>query len=297
MTALWTRLLKQYPSRLTIVSHTPATSISTSTSPPGPFVVHTPGGTYPARHVIHATNAHVSHLIPSLRDHVVPVRAHMTAQRPGPLFPALPSGRRSWSVIYPHAFDYATQRPGSDGNPGDLLVGGGWTRSPSRGADAIGVFSDDTVEPFTVRYLAEIFPALFEPSWGPGAGIDLAWSGIIAVTPDALPFVGRLDAATTGRSPGPRSVAMGEKAVGPAEWIAAGYNGEGMVFAFLSGAALAAHVAGRDAEELDPRPGIPGGRVADWFPPELYVCGERLAGDAVMRDTEGLFSCPPAGPR
>lgn len=250
-----------------------------------PFRVHTRNGTFLARHVIHATNAYASHLLPKLKDLIVPVRAHMTAQRPGAHFPRV-SGGRSWSVIYGSGFDYVTQRPSADGT-GDLLVGGGWARSPTRGADAIGVSDDSEVEPVTVRYLEGILPTLFEPNWGMGSGVDMAWSGIIAVTPDTLPFVGKLNPIVTERPPG--KGVPGDRA-GAAEWIAAGFNGEGMVFAFLSGVALAALVAGRGSQMEVQRPGVPSGRVAEWFPKELYVSEERLRG-SVRRDPEGLFSC------
>lgn len=283
--ALWSHLLKKYPSRLTVLCNTPTTSIS-----PGhkaPYLVHTSKGNYPARHVIHATNAYASHLIPSLEGRIVPVRAHMTSQRPGPNFRRF-AGGRSWSVIYPGAFDYVTQRPGTDSS-GDLLIGGGLNRSASRGADAIGVSKDDGVDGSVIRYLEGVFPTLFERQ--PGAtSADMAWSGIISVTPDGLPFVGRLETARAiSKSP------AGQEP-GPAEWIAAGYNGEGMVFAFLCGAALAAYVAGGENELLPRRPGVPGGRVSEWFPPELYVTKERLKG-GVRRDPEGAFSGVPAPPR
>lgn len=259
---------------------------SISPDPKAPFLVHTPRGNYRARHVIYATNAYASHLVPSLEGRIVPVRAHMTSQRPGPNFRRF-AGGRSWSVIYPGAFDYVTQRPGIDAS-GDLLIGGGLNRSALRGADAIGVSNDDEVDQSVIRYLEGVFPTLFEGQVG-GTGADMAWSGIISVTPDGLPFVGRVE---TGRVvPKPPSA----KEPGPAEWIAAGYNGEGMVFAFLCGAALAAHVAGVENDDLPRRHGVPGGSVSGWFPPELYVTKERLKGK-VRRDPEGAFSGVPASP-
>lgn len=278
--ALWSHLLRQYPSQLTILPNTPATSIVTGFE--APFLVRTAQGEYAAHHVIHATNAYVSQLVPSLERRIVPIRAHMTSQRPGSLFPGS-SGDRSWSVIYRGAFDYVTQRPSPGGN-GDLLIGGGWSRSPSGGADTIDVVDDNEVEPSTIRYLEGVFPKLFEPNWGDGGRMDMAWSGIICVTPDGLPFVGRLPGSEDPE------IAPGGERHGPAEWVSAGYNGEGMVFAFLSGAALAALVAGKENEELPSRPGIPGGKVSEWFPHELYVSSERLRRE-VRRDPEGVWSC------
>lgn len=280
--ALWSHLLEKYPSRLTILPNTPVAAISSGSKPP--FLVLTTQGDYPARHVIHATNAYASQLIHSLKGRIVPVRGHMTAQRPGPSFRKFAAGR-SWSVVYPGAFDYVTQRPGADSS-GDVIIGGGLNRSASRGADAIGVSNDDGVDGSVIRYLEGVFPALFEGQAG-GTEADMAWSGIFSVTPDGLPFVGRLERERVSSRP------PAGKDPSPAEWIAAGYNGEGMVFAFLCGAALAAHVAGRENELLPRRPGVPGGKVSEWFPPELYVTKERLEG-RVRGGLEGAFSGVPA---
>jgi glycine/D-amino acid oxidase-like deaminating enzyme len=59
--------------------------------------------------------------------------------------------------------------------------------------------------------------------------------------------------------------------------MAAGFNGEGMVSAWLSGAALAIMVLGREDEELEKGVGRPGGKLRDWFPQdELKIDEERL---------------------
>ncbi|KIJ67118.1 hypothetical protein HYDPIDRAFT_50050, partial [Hydnomerulius pinastri MD-312] len=47
----------------------------------------------------------------------------------------------------------------------------------------------------------------------------------------------------------------------PGEWIAAGYSGEGMVHAWMSGKALAEMVLGREREA----------NLAEWFPDILRV--------------------------
>lgn len=114
----------------------------------------------------------------------------MTSQRPGPSFRRF-AGGRSWSVIYRGSFDYVTQRPDPDGS-GDLLIGGGLNRSASRAVDDIGVSNDAEVDRSVIRYLDGVFPTLFEPHPA-GTSSDMAWSGIISVTLDTLPFVGRLD--------------------------------------------------------------------------------------------------------
>lgn len=282
--SLWPHLLKKYPSRLTVMSKTMVTSIFYDIQ--GPFMVQTTKGSISAEHIIYATNAYASEFIPPLKNRIVPARMYMIAQRPGARFQEF-AGGRSWSVMYRGGFDYATQRPGADSS-GDLLIGGGWNRSAMRGQDAINNLNDDRVDGMVIRYLESVFPSLFEKKEQEqkpgGAPADMAWSGIIGLTPDGLPFVGRL--GTRGVIP---EAPAGEERR-PAEWISAGYCGEGMVFAFLCGAALAAHVAGRENEDLPPRPGVPGGKVSEWFPPELYVTKERLKWTvAEAMETRGLF--------
>lgn len=60
-------------------------------------------------------------------------------------------------------------------------------------------------------------------------------------------------------------VANGRGKDEPAEWISAGYRG-GMVYAWLCGVAIARMIVVSQDEDLEGRPGMPGGRVTDWFP-------------------------------
>ena len=101
------------------------------------------------------------------------------------------------------------------------------------------------------------------------------WSGIIGVSADRIPWVGRIPVRLTGRSAPPNSSTPSvsnpnEKhyiessttddllrsntitvTAAPGEWLAAGYSGEGMAHAFLSGRALALHVLDRKDEAKD----------------------------------------------
>ncbi|PKS05562.1 hypothetical protein jhhlp_008079 [Lomentospora prolificans] len=293
VTNLWTYLVKTYPSRVTILPHTPVISISASSSPP--LQVHTPNNVFSAHHVIHTTNAYATHLLPNLKPNLTPVRAHMTAQSPGMFFPApdVP-GSRSWSIIYSTGFDYVTQRPAS--SQGDLLIGGGWARSALQGQDAVGVSNDGEVDVYTIAHLTGILPALFSPNWGLSTGLDSVWSGIIAVTGDGLPFVGQLTPAMTGRPVVTEPTDNNdEEAYSPqefGEWIAAGYNGEGMVYAWLCASALAIRVAGQENIDREPRTGVPGGRLSDWFPAELWITELRLQASVLSSDPALVFSPP-----
>ena len=151
--------MDDFPGSISIETSTPATAIDSdpkAAPEPGnhPFNVITPRGTVRARHVVHASNAFVSHLIPGLRGRVAGALVHMSAQRPGIEFPGnADGGLRSWSLMHELGFDYAIQRPSSPGStaPGDLMLGGGFAQSPAHGADCMGVYDDSRLEPLTVN--------------------------------------------------------------------------------------------------------------------------------------------------
>lgn len=284
VTTVWHQLLAEFPATLALETHTPVTDILATSPSSGaeeshPYTLQTPRGPIQARHVIHATNAHASHLVPGLRRKIIPAKAHMSAQRPGDQFPADHGAHRSWSVIYGGGFDYVTQlRPDGDaGQPqssqgGDLMVGGGFFRTLKRGIDMLAVSDDGggSLDGLTLAHVAGILPAVFSPEyWGTGGGVKKAWSGILGFTGDLLPLVGRLDDAVTGRKVSSSSSSSGE-------WVVAGFSGEGMAWSWMSGTALGIIVSGREDEELPAVPGQPAGKLEEWFPWELYVSKERL---------------------
>lgn len=284
VTSIWKRLLDDF-NTLTIETNTPVHAITTSSSTPAfPYLVETSRGVIRARHIVHATNAFAGHLVPGLRSRITGATAHMSAQKPGDSFP--PSrGDRSWSIIYEGGFDYVTQRPSPGG---DLMLGGGFTRSRKNGADQIGYYDDGApVDALTATHVMGIFPAIFMPNWGAGAEVRKIWTGIIGFTGDLVPLVGRLNQSVTGRSVPRGGDTHGEDAGNardvsalqkrdPGEWLAAGFSGEGMVWAWLCGTALGIMLAGSEEEDIPQTPGQPGGKLADWFPPELLISKERL---------------------
>jgi glycine/D-amino acid oxidase-like deaminating enzyme len=276
--SIWKSLLTDFPDALSIETHTPVKLISVPDSGPEgyPYAVQTSRGTIHVRHVVHATNAFASHLIPGLRNKVVGARAHMSAQRPGQKFPCS-DGTRSWSVVYGGGFDYVTQRPsGPNGPQGDILVGGGFMRSGKQGLDQVGVYDDGAaLETLTIAHIAGIFPSIYSPAWGANAEVTQAWSGIIGLTGDSLPFVGPLNTALTGRSAGNQKATWTDTSR-CGEWIAAGFAGEGMVWAWLAGTALGIMISGTEEEAAPEVAGRPGGTLTEWFPHELLVTNSRI---------------------
>ncbi|KAK0705978.1 FAD dependent oxidoreductase-domain-containing protein [Lasiosphaeria miniovina] len=280
VTSIWNKLLSDFPKSLSLETMTAVEGIEPGSAADFPYAVSTSRGTIRARHVVHATNGFAPHLVPGLRGKAIGILAQMTAQRPGRDFPDL-DGRRSWSVIYGSGFDYATQRPTSPaGVPGHVLLGGGFSLGPKQGMENIAVYDDSKMGALANAHNLGIMAAIFEPNWGPPpaddqGGKNYVWSGIVAISADAIPLVGKLDPRVAGRKakPARRTDSEHDDA---AEWIAAAFIGDGMVWAWLSGTALGVMIMGSDEEELAAVPGRPGGKLYDWFPRELLPTYKRV---------------------
>ena len=275
VTGVWNDLLNRYPT-LSISTNTPVEEIM-ETSSSYPYTISTPRGKIRARHVIHATNAFASQLVPSLRGQITGALAHMSAQQPGPPssgeFP-FSGGKRSWSIIYSPGFDYITQRPdGEDGRPGEMMVGGGFFRSKEQGLDQVGVWDDGRMDPLVGMHIRGAMESVFEPRWD--ARVIKAWTGILGFTGDLMPLVGRLP-STSSKSSRSSEAEKPTGLEGSGQWIAAGFNGEGMVWAWLCGTALGIMVLGKEDENYSQGNGRPDGRLKDWFPEELKIDTKRL---------------------
>lgn len=293
VTALWRKLLDEFPGVLAIETGTTVEEVkindqsarSSKLDDAGsfPYAVVTSRGQILARHVVHATNAHTSQLVPGLRGKGTPILCHMTAQRAADYFPDK-DGSRSWSVIFGQGFDYVTQRP-----TGELMIGGGFFQGPKQGMDLMGVSDDTKIDALTVMHLEGVMSTLFDPGYkveSGGARVIKAWSGAIGVVPDFMPLVGRLDPRITSRKIRQDSKASGQ--VQPGEWISAYFCGDGMVWAWLCGVALGIMLTGSEDEDLPAEPGRPAGKLADWFPSELYAGWERLKGMDIVDLADAL---------
>lgn len=258
---------------MSVETNTPAIDIQVNADDPKkPFTVYTPRGEITAAHIIHATDAFAANLIPGLKGKIFPVRGHMTAQEPGTLFPKL-GGARSWSFIHKRGFDYITQLP----ETGELMAGGGVVQSPEKGMDEFGIWRDDRSSYAICAYLNGLLPTIFGAhNWGAdkGARVKMAWTGCMGFTADLLPYVGILDHKITQRKP--PTTCHSDDAKQPAEWISAGFQGEGMVLAWLSGVAVGLMLVGEKDEVFEEAPGIPSGRIKDWLPEELVCSRQRV---------------------
>jgi glycine/D-amino acid oxidase-like deaminating enzyme len=271
-----------------LCTNTPCTSVAPPTSSTPYYTLSTPRGSVTTPHVIHATNAWSATLLEKFRAKIVPFRGNMSAQRPGQ---TLTPQQRQRSFIFYSAeigYDYLTQLPNGEH---ELMLGGGFAQDGDEGYEAMGNTDDTTYSKRIGAHLSGVLPRYFgEDNWG-SEGVPLEqdetaeewakgrvkalWSGILGISVDLLPWVGRLPHAVSGRSePPPTSVVKSEKEDGgervhvgaaPGEWISAGYSGEGMVHAWLSGKALAEMVLGREVE----------GGLGEWFPDIMRVTEKR----------------------
>lgn len=123
------------------------------------------------------------------------------------------------------------------------------------------MWDDDATDLLVEAHLQGILPAIFSDKGGDNR-LSQSWCGIMGFTTDVLPFVGKLDPWITRRTTRKENE-MKDLGVSPSEWIAAGFCGEGMVMAWLSGVAVALMILGLEDEELLESPG---GKVTEWLP-------------------------------
>ena len=142
-------------------------------------------------------------------------------------------------------------------------------------------------------------------SWAAGR-VKALWSGVLSVSVDENPWVGRIPSAISGRrspTPGVTASEKGKRArtADPGEWIAAGYSGEGMVHAWLCTRALALMVLGLDkARGVEAEGHYGTGQTVDEWLPACYritvtrwqnACREwkglRSRGETVVRGGAG----------
>jgi len=233
---------------VSLETNTPVTAVERTPSTTHPYQVQTSRGSIAAKHVIHSTNGYVAHLLPALRGAVWPLRGQMTAQSMPPEFPRV-GASRSWSAIYAKGFDYITQSPGDDGS---LYFGGGFGQGGLENEEDIGNSDDSQLSIHPLRHLEAAPAKVF--AHAEGAKVEKKWTGVMGFTGDYMPLVDRLSTDISGREDCDPKVG--------GEWIAAGFNGYGMVHSWLSGKALANMLAGREAE------------ILDWFPRTEFACGK-----------------------
>lgn len=162
--------------------------------------VMTDRGKIRVKHLIHATNAFMSHLVPELRPFVSPVRANVQRQVPDPV--PFNANNSFWLRYGEKDYDYMIQRP-----DGAFIIG--------RSNTGRRATTDDSKTDLVAQvHLRGATPLVFDFKTDK-MSVTHAWSGGVAFTQDANPFVGRLP------FPNRRH-----------QWVCGAYQGIGMVRAF-----------------------------------------------------------------
>jgi glycine/D-amino acid oxidase-like deaminating enzyme len=232
---------------LNLQTETPALQISQAE---GGWIVNTPRGPIHTGKVVLATNGYTAHLQPGLQGVIVPLRGHVTAQRPGSRLPS--NGLvTTYSFIYADAYEYMISRPQGSRFAGDVVIGGGLSQAANGGLNEFGTTDDTTADPVIISYLCDSTERYFGRNWGDddAAGrLRHAWTGIMGFSADGFPLVG----------PVPDKEGL---------FIAASFQGHGMVLCYSAARALAEMMTGIDDEELD-----------QWFPKPFRMCQRRMTG-------------------
>ncbi|KAH7141494.1 FAD dependent oxidoreductase [Dactylonectria estremocensis] len=269
LTSIYESLLEQHPERLAIETNTPVTQIKYSPADNAkyPYSVITTRGVVRAKRIVHCTNAHASHLLPSLAGGLYPFRGTMTVQDPGPSLKNL-GASRSWSWSHKPSLDAQTglYTTGLYYLQQNALTGQIWIGNETALLKDI-LTSDDTYVPEeAVKALSTILPKFFLEGWGTEETSDVKtiWSGIQGHTADGLPLVGRVPESVTGSSDDQD------------QWIAAGFNGYGMDKCWLTGDALVKMIFGED--------------VSGWFPECFVLTEKRLKDELTVNKTLAKFA-------
>jgi glycine/D-amino acid oxidase-like deaminating enzyme len=156
----------------------------------------------------------------------------------------------TYSFIYKEGYEYMIPRPKGTKFAGDIVIGGGLTKTADEGLNDYGNTDDTELNRDVIQYLDFSTENFFRENWGddhPEGRIRHAWSGVMGFSGDGFPLIGPMPA---------------EEGLD----IAAAFQGHGMVNCFLCAKALAQILTGSDGEELDA-----------WFPRAYRMSEGRLA--------------------
>ncbi|KAI1162125.1 FAD dependent oxidoreductase [Nemania serpens] len=231
---------------LNLQTNTPATAVTTLSG--GGYQVDTPRGSIRAKRVVMATNGYTAYLLKKFQGIIVPLRGHVTAQRPGLNMPK--DGLSvTYTFFYKNGYDYMIPRPKECKFGRDIIIGGRLTSAVSEGLNEYGTTDDTTEDEDTMRALHNTLPRYFGDNWGdddPEGRVRTQWTGIMGYDPDGLPFVGEMP---------------GEKDL----WVSASFQGHGMVLCWMCARALVEMMEGRDGEAL-----------RGWFPDVFRISEPRF---------------------
>ncbi|KAH0547984.1 hypothetical protein GP486_008273 [Trichoglossum hirsutum] len=246
-------------SRLNLQTSTAVHSVKQRDGENNGWVVCTSRGTIETTHVVLATNAYTSHLLPEFADLIVPIRGEMSALTP-------PASLRENPLTHSYVFlgggsrgyiqdGYLTQRPvdpDDKSSGGQLMFGGARRYADNMG---VGVDDDSEIDELSAERLRTLLLKHLTPAGGGDGDDDDAapshpppplkaeneWTGIMGFSRDGCPWVGEV--------PGRKGV-----------YVSAGYTGHGMPNAalcarYVAQLVLEEHEHGTGSEAKQPEPG------------------------------------------
>lgn len=243
-------LIKQ--SKLNLQTSTPVSCLSPSDCSLRKWNVHTVRGTVKTPHVILATNAYTSCLLPRFRNLIVPVRGQMSALTPPEILLEKPlTHTYSFMGVSKNVIqdDYLVQRPISSatGDEGQLMFGGGRSMARHQG---MYVDNDDSIDKRVAKYLRSTLKKVLNieseksvvssfssnPAREEKKGLvaEKEWTGIMGYSRDGFPWVGAVPEMT-------------------GLWISAGFTSHGKLRVIVGGPSNLL-IRARDAQRSSFRP-------------------------------------------
>jgi len=188
------------------------------------WIINTNRGSVICSKVIHCTNGYCAHLLPQLRDCIVPVRGQMMITIPSSIPRLWPFG-----ISINRGYIYGWQR-----NDNMVILGG--ARGEAGPELEYNCSDDSDINTAIDRKLRQFLPTHFGDMVKSPTKIMMTWAGIMGMSNDVLnlPWVGPI--------PGLRW---------EGQYISAGYHGHGMPRAFHCAKAVAQMVLGS-------KPDVPG---------------------------------------
>lgn len=261
---------------LNLQTTTPVTSLQKVDSG---WIVHTPRGMLAAPKVLLCTNAYTSALIPEFSDLIVPVRGEMSALIPPASMKPANTSNHPLELSYVflgnekqniNQDDYLVQHPFSTASSGqvggELMFGGARMYAAHAG---VGVSDDSAIDEPAAAYLRrELNIVLDLQNDCKDLKASHEWSGIMGYSRDGHPWVGEVTEEMGGIA-------------GAGLWVCAGFTGHGMPNTWLSAAAAADLIMGKEIEKVD-------------LPTSYALTMERIAkarsyDEVWLADSKGIF--------
>ncbi|KAE8444738.1 hypothetical protein EG329_014298 [Mollisiaceae sp. DMI_Dod_QoI] len=221
---------------VTLFTHCPVSKVTKSETEDKSWKIHTPRGILTSPTVIHCTNAYASLLLPQLEPHLTPNRAQAQSLIAPPAFSGENALTKTFSLRYSLQHFYSLIQRRGDGT----LILGVSRSNPTLGTETRkgvvtyddGKFNEEILDD-ALKQWNVLFPGEDSNVAGSdvhGEGLDHAWTGIIGMTGDWVPFVGAVEGME-------------------GQWVCAGFGGHGMARIFTCAPGLVKLVLGRDWSE------------------------------------------------